>query len=347
LANDRRLSRVALLSLGAVCVALAAGPAHAAESVVDQPVQDVVLAAHGRAVAYSAFDATTGLFRLRIKVGSSAPRDVPVPPRSVPFDASVARAYVPGKGHADVLVYSRCRREPDTAGGIAPERDWTTSRGCTLRMTPFDGPEQLITGAGAGVLPSVAGTTLAYARFSAQRAPQVIVRRLNRTAAPLRTFGGPSLAGHAQGPAAIAVFANHVAVTWRYDHGNEGQNSRLLVVDVKTGRRMTVRAVNGGGLTAHAIVGASWLGDQSLQWGEICAGDPGGCPGRSRYGRWAPGHKYRLAAAPTDMRAYATTATATWTLRGCASPPAFSPNEPGARCDLVEQSPAPLVPVGT
>ncbi|MEA2340491.1 MAG: hypothetical protein QOG11_568 [Solirubrobacteraceae bacterium] len=118
-------------------------------------------------------------------------------------------------------------------------------------------------------------------------------------------------------------------------------------MNVKTGRRVSVREINGGGLTGHAIVGASWLGDQSLQWGEICAGDPGGCPGRSSYGRWAPGHKHRLAAAPTDMRAYATTATATWTLRGCAPPLAFSPDEPGARCDLVEQSPAPLVPVGT
>ena len=96
-----------------------------------------------------------------------------------------------------------------------------------------------------------------------------------------------------------------------------------------------------------ALVGATWLGDRSLQWGEVCGGDPSGCPGRSRYGRWTARGGVELTPAPRALRAYATTAAATWTLRGC-MPPLPYPNgdEPGMRCDLVEETPAPLVRSG-
>ena len=112
------------------------------------------------------------MYRLRIKVGSSAPRDVPVAPRSVPFNVSVARAYVAVNGHEDVLAYSRCSTEPRGGGGVGPEYYWPLARGCSMWMTSFNGPERRIVGAGEGVLPSISGGTLAYARFRDTGAPR-------------------------------------------------------------------------------------------------------------------------------------------------------------------------------
>jgi hypothetical protein len=331
-------------SLAVVAVVLAgAERASAAEVVVDRPRGDAPIAAHLRTVAYSSYDATAGVYRLRVKTGDAAPHDVPVPPRSVPFDVSVGRAYVPVKGHENVLVYSRCAQEPRPAAGIAPGPDWRTARSCALYEAPFYGPERRIVGAGEGVLPSVSGGTLAFARFGGARGPRVIVRRLNRAAPPSRVLGGPSVRGGGQGPAGIAVFGSRVAVTWRAYAGSEGQDSWLFVADMRANRTTVVRRLAGGGMSGHAIVGATWL-NEGLQWGEICAGDPGGCRGRVRYGRWAPGRPPMLTVAPLGMTAYATGATTTWTLRGCPPPFASTKDEP---CDLVAQAPAPLVPPGT
>ena len=339
------VERARFAPLVVLLMALSAAPADAVETVIDQPVRDGVIAAHGRAVAYSRFDRVTGMYQLRVKVGSSAPRDVPVAPRSVPFDVSVARAYTPVKGHEDVLVYSRCSTEPRGGGGVGPESYWPRSRGCSLRMTTFNGPERRIAGTGEGALPSISGDTLAYARFRDTGPPQVIVRRLSRPAHPVRVLIGSTIAGTTQDVASIATAGDRVAVTWRYSNGDGGVN-KLVVISIAAGRRQVVRSLNSGSQTGVAVVGATWLGDGSLQWGEVCAGDPSGCPGRSRYGRWTAGGGVRLTPAPRALRAYATTAAATWTLRSC-SPPVSNDEEPGTTCDLVEQTPAPLVPPGT
>lgn len=337
--TSRFASSIALLT-GLAC----AVPAHAAQTVIDRPPRVGPIAAHGRMVAYSAWDASIARYRLRVRTGSAAPHDVPVAPRTVPFDVSVARAYEPVKGHEDVVVYSRCRQEPTAAAGIAPESNWRTARGCALYSAPFRGPERRLTGTGEGVLPSVSGSTLAYARFGGAHGPRIVVRRLDQSTPPVLTFGGPSLRGGAQGPAGVAVFGSRVAVTWRSYGHSEGQDSRLLVADGRTARITEVRRRNGGGISGHAIVGATWLPGPALHWGEICAGDPGGCPGSVRYARWTPGGSVASVAAPLGMRAFAAARTTAWTLRGCAPPLAYNPGDNDAPCDLVAEEPPPLVP---
>src|SRR5436309_14276197 len=88
---------------------LGAAPAAAVE--IDQPVRSTTIAARGSIVAYSAWDGAVGEYRLRVAAHGASPVDVPVAPRSVPFDVHVGNATEPDGSRRVVLVYSRCTRE--------------------------------------------------------------------------------------------------------------------------------------------------------------------------------------------------------------------------------------------
>jgi hypothetical protein len=321
-------------------VALLAAAARADDKTVDTLSRPTTLSAYNRWLAYSAWDATAGVYRLRVIRGDLAPQDVPVPPRSVPFDVSVGRAVEPDGSHQDVLVYSRCRVEAPvtrTAYGEFEPR-WWKGQGCTVRVATPTGGERVIRGAGPGVLPSVSGTHLAFIRVVHAR-PRIVIRRFDRTRASDATFAGPATGAHDQGPVSVDVRGPRAAVVWRTTFG-DGSFSRVLVADARAHRLQPVGRANGGGLTGHSIIGASWLGNGDLAWGETCWGDPSGCPHRHNYVLRSLPDTEGVTPAPAEMMAFATSDRRAWTLEGCLLP------EPQPQCALVQHDPSPIAPPG-
>jgi hypothetical protein len=301
---------------------LAAVPATAAGRELDQPPRPTTIAARGDVLAYSRWDDTIGAFRLRVAVGDRAPVDVPVPPRSVPFDVHVGRATEPDGRRRTVLVYSRCRREPPLYPSIAPEQLWSFARGCSLRVASLDGGERAIRGTGQGVIPGVSGTTLTFVRFTHGKRPRVVVRRFDRPGSPLRVIGS----GRGT-PVDMDLLGDRLALTRRYQGHGEVEDSALDLVDIRSGRRRLIDHVNGGGQTGHFIVGASRLPHGALAWAQICGGDPEGCvAGTELVSRWTPHeglHSHEL----PGVEAFAATPFARWALQGC-EPQTYPDSEP-------------------
>lgn len=338
------MRRSVALLFAVLVYTLGAAPADAMVRQIDAPVRGSTLAARGQVLAYSFYDEASASYRLRIKVGSTAPRTLGVAARSIPFDAGVGQMTTAAGRGADVVVYSRCAKEPWELGFVTISLNWAAARRCGLYTSTLAGREQRIGRAGEGVLPSVAGTRIAYARVPAWNRASIIIRRTDRRGPPLRTFAAPTIIGLRALPVSLSLYAGRVAVVWRVDTG-EGDESRLEVLDVGSGRRTWVSRVAGGGMTGVEISGPTWLGDGSLQWLEACGGDPSGCPHRHNYARLSPGGRVSRAPSPKAAIMYTTTAHMTWTLRGCSTTPStIDPLAPNT-CRLLEESPAPLVPL--
>jgi hypothetical protein len=299
---------VALRALGIAAVLLVAGPVSAAQRDVDEPQRSTTLAARGSVIAYSSWDQAIGAYRLRVAVGDKPPRDVPVAPRSVPFDVHVGRA----RGGRLVLVYSRCLHEPSPLPAVAPEQVWEAARGCSLRVAGLDGGERAIRGAGSGVLPGVSGATLTFVRFAAGRRPRVVVRGFDRAGPPIRVLRpGNGI------PVDLDLLGRRLAITRRFQGHHEVQDSALEIVDLRSARRRLVRHLNGGGQTGHFITGASLLPHGGVAWAEICGGDPGGCPHTERLARWTPRAGLHSVEFDEGVEAFAATPYARWVLQGC------------------------------
>lgn len=329
--------RLGLLAVLTVSTGLAVSGAVSAQSVmpsaaVEPVARPTTLSAHFRTLAYSAYDPSTGQYRLRVTVGSAPPRDVPVAPRRVPFDVDAGRAYAPQIGHEEVLVYSRCAHEPALTGHRdVPVVEWRTARDCHLYRTTLAGGEQRIAGTGDEVLPTLSGSTLAAVRERADREPDVVVRRLHgRPVAPVVVHG---LATHgAEGPVALDAYGGRIAITWRYAArtGSSFVATRLFVVGRDGHEARTVRSLGGGGLSTSTIVGASWA-DGTLRWAERCDGDPSGCDGRRLLGAWVPSRRPpAMTKAPSaTITAFASNGATAWTLENC---PIASTQETGSGC---------------
>jgi hypothetical protein len=302
---------VRALVLSAVAL-LVAGPVWAEAREIDEPPRPTTIAARGDVLAYSRWDEGIGAYRLRVAVGDQAPVDVPVAPRSVPFDVHVGQAREPGGTSRVVLVYSRCAKEPRGFPTLAPEQGCRLARGCSLRVAGLNGGERPIRGAGPGVMPGVSGTVLTFARFAPGRRPRLIVRPFDRPGRPTRVLHvGAGI------PVDLDLLGRRLAITRRYQgRRDEVQDSAIDVVDVRTARRRLIHVRRGGGQTGHFIVGASLLPHGAVAWAEICGGDPGGCPNTELQLRWTPRgdlHSFEL----PGVEAFAATPFATWALQGC------------------------------
>jgi len=162
------------LALLTVTFALfAAGPALADETVATVALPTPV-SAHGGRLAWSSFDPGRRAYVLMTRVGDVT-SEVPVRPRSVPFDVDLG----PDTNGNTIAAYSRCRREPprrDPAIGnvFTQLPDWARGRGCDLYEFDFGtGRESRIAGAssraGSEFLPSVWGRRVAFARVYEHR----------------------------------------------------------------------------------------------------------------------------------------------------------------------------------
>ncbi len=134
------------------------------------------LAAHRGVVVWSGYDRARDAFVLRMR-SAGVTSDLPVAPRSVPFDADIGT----GADGGLAVLYSRCAGEPATDAAAFRPR-WTARRGC--RLYEYDvraGAEQALAdthllGASES-LPSRAGRRLAFVRTRRSRGR--LVRRLH------------------------------------------------------------------------------------------------------------------------------------------------------------------------
>lgn len=148
-----------------VAIALFAAPVQAATTEVLEPVgAQTVVSAYDGHVVWNELDAPTGRWYLRHRHGGASSR-LPVAPRPVQFDVDVG----PDTRGRAVAVYSRCKREPSPATGLALSPDWMTAEGCDIYQFRLTGGSERRVGRvssqrGSETTPSIWKGTLAFAR---------------------------------------------------------------------------------------------------------------------------------------------------------------------------------------
>jgi hypothetical protein len=159
--------RVRFLSPVLVSMILGAAPAaQAAEAVLAVAPDASGITAFGGEVVLSQHDAATGRWAL-MRLRNGALERLPVAERSVPFDADLG----PDAAGRPIVVYSRCKQEPEMTSGLAPTPDWQTARSCDIYKLPLTGdtPERkLVAASSAGkseTTPSTWWGALAFVRF--------------------------------------------------------------------------------------------------------------------------------------------------------------------------------------
>ncbi len=166
-----------VLAAGLTCGWTTAALAQQSE-VLATEMRDTPLASHGDVLVWSSFDATSRRYSLRAYFGGEV-EDLPVRPRSVPFDADVG----PGPDGKVTVVYSRCRHETPVRGADV-QQEALPRNGCRLwRYRLGDRREHLVRRASirsrfSEFRPSIWGRRIAFARVkdARQRLPELAVR---------------------------------------------------------------------------------------------------------------------------------------------------------------------------
>ncbi len=187
---------------------------------------------------WSAFDFKIGRYRLMTTTNAGgAPAQVPVAPRSAPFDADLG----PDARGRPTAVYSRCRTEP-RGGWHDAGLEWATSRGCDLFRFDFAaGRERRIAGASRGdaseFLPSIWRGRLAFTRIderpgAARRARIYARTRSTETVVPGGSpTGDPNVMAR---PAGLDLGGRYVAYVWRFTSAPQLENGPSTEVRVAT-----------------------------------------------------------------------------------------------------------------
>jgi hypothetical protein len=327
----------------AVTVAAVAAPARA-DTTIATVAQATPVTAYGDDVVWSAQAETGQGYRLIHRGADGVVAPLPVPGRSVPFDADLG----PGEDGRSTLVYSRCAVEPPAAelgGALA----WNLARRCDVYRFSFTtGREARIAGAASPAvsefLPAVWRGRVAFAvrRPPVRRPPDprapgpalgdiVPGLRLLERGGAVRTLPGPSARACARVPGERAIRvrrcgpvyfgamtgldlrARAVAFAWQAQPGDlpsfdepEPPARFDVFVSTSAGRRLIAGAMPGG----RTQVVPRWpaFDGEHLTWSEGCFGDQRGCPGRHRFWRYrlADGSK-ASAAAPRLVVAQAAT----------------------------------------
>jgi hypothetical protein len=164
--RSRTLTPLLVLALAAP-IALAA-PAQADDTVLAPAPNTSGITAYGGQVVLSQLDPVTNEWALvRLENGALIP--LPVPERSVPFDADAG----PDAAGKPVVVYSRCTQDPTANdAGLGPTLDWETATGCdlyelTLTGTPTEHELKVASAPGESeTTPSIWQGNLAFVRHA-------------------------------------------------------------------------------------------------------------------------------------------------------------------------------------
>jgi hypothetical protein len=180
-------------------------------------------------VAYSAYDAGHGVYRLMLGSPGSVIEAVPVAPRAVAFDVDLG----PGPDGRVLAVYSRCRVEPRT--------------GCDIfAYDPTTRVERRIaalsTASASEFLPSVWGNRVAFARLGAGRRTAALRVGSLGGAGRSRVVAERLTARQRGGPVALELFGRRLAVVWqqRLHHRSE------IWLDTDGGRLERLAATRAG-----------------------------------------------------------------------------------------------------
>jgi hypothetical protein len=278
----RRLAASALLAFLAM-----GASAHAADTVIATVDRPTALSAYGSGLLWSALDPATGSYRLMYTETGTPPTALPVPQRSVPFDADLG----PGPRGRFLAVYSRCAQEPEynplDTGGNPP--DYTTGRGCDLYQYDLTRKvEKKLRNASSPraseVWPAVWKDRIAFARvYDDKRERTYVYERPRTTAAASRRMpAGTASTGRRRAYAtALDLYGRRLALAWTYDSGTrEGMGSQIRLDDTRTKAVTTVDDFRGGGLTTIERGSPGFEGGK-LYYARLCRADPGGCPHRA------------------------------------------------------------------
>jgi hypothetical protein len=224
------------------------------------PALSAIVAYNGY-VVWSELDPGTGSWYL-LDWHSGITSRLPVPPRSVPFDADVG----PDAAGKPVAVYSRCRKEPIGQGGLALYSDWMTASGCDLyEIGLTGGSERRLDGISSRraseTTPSVWRGSIIFARHMPKAHAARIYLRRRGSRQLLRLPGGTLshclLRGCRSEPRpragvdAIDLGPRSVAFLWRLMNGN------VVGTDVAWELRSDALHGKGGVLAASGYVGGA------------------------------------------------------------------------------------------
>jgi hypothetical protein len=241
---------------------LAPGPALADETIATVAAPTPVSAHAGR-LAWSSFDPARSAYVLMTRVGGVS-SEVPVRPRSVPFDVDLG----PDVNGDTVAAYSRCSREPPrrnpAIGNVFTQLpDWAKGRGCDLYKFDFaTGRETRIATAnslsGSEFLPSIWEGRVAFARVYERRRgragerPYLYVRALEGAGRSVRIPAGTRskdrfCSGRPRrckllvepGPTTLDLWGRRLALGW-----DSGGPSSTVYLETIRGRRATKKLIS-------------------------------------------------------------------------------------------------------
>ena len=277
----RSLPIASLLCAAASAALLAAPAAAAPPPTVPGLGTPTPVAALGGRVVWSEPDGA-GRYRLVQRVGAGPVTPLPVASRGVPFDVDLG----PTDGDRVLAVYSRCAREPDWSGtsGVPP---YHLGRGCDVyRLDLATGEETRYSKASAGdgseYWPTYWKGRIGFARAydSKPALPYLYVKDVSSARPSQRMPGGSRGTGPRSSPMHLELYGSRLGFSWWYVRG-EGSVHELRV-DTVGGGHTRLDSSGPGGLT-QIVVGWPAFEDGRAYWVRACSGDPGGCPGRTRF----------------------------------------------------------------
>jgi hypothetical protein len=178
------------------------------------------VSAYAGRLVWSQYDPTANIYRLMeahaSRVGQQTTQ-LPVAPRTVPFDADVG----PAADGVPTVVYSRCAAEPRLGDDQLPV--WATGRGCDVYRLALAGTAGEVrvggvsTGSASEFLPSLWHSRVAFARRYEQRAgargvnPYLYVRGDGRSQ---RQPGGLRGDTGLPGPTSLDLSGVRLGLTW-------------------------------------------------------------------------------------------------------------------------------------
>ncbi|MDQ3630612.1 MAG: hypothetical protein M3417_04915 [Actinomycetota bacterium] len=276
------------LAIGALADDAAAQATSPAMTVLATEARPTPVSAHEGVIVWSSFDQARRRYRLRAQI-DGRPVHLPVGSRTVPFDADVG----PDRTGHPVVVYSRCRREPQPISSFSGLPAWRFARGCDLYTLSLGSMREqrlalLSTSTGSETLPSVWRDRVAFARVAEPRdsrrssaprlylgdrhtgrrreLPRGSVGQIERFNAGEEAIGGP-------GPTSLDLRGSVVTFAWNYigrscapedpfdeDPLDPPQSTQVWRVS-QSSRRLLDQACDANGVLSATFVGAqaAWL----------------------------------------------------------------------------------------